>query len=322
MHKSRMADLPVLIVGFARTEQIWATFNKLIDFGVKRIFISLDYSPKGEIQTSQNLLMSKVNLIAKQIGLDVRIWRRSRNHGVAVAVITALDWFFHYNENGVVIEDDLVFEEDFLQFSLLCLEKYKEDQEVLLISGNRFEVTGKGGFVSATNYPQIWGWASWRAKWQNIREGILKFHRLDLLNIFDPAISFFYVGAKRAQNGMVDTWDLPLAYYMYANRLLCILPPVNLVSNIGNDEFSKHTKNSDFPMNFPLRELKEFNLLEASDLQKKTRRTNQFLENCVFGIRKRHMLTPIKFAIQSRCGKSNQNLKPLTVKLTLAETFV
>ena len=61
--------------------------------------------------------------------------------------------------------------------------------------------------------------------------------------------SFWKVGANRVRNGLVDTWDIPIAFQMRMTGRYCILPPVNLVKNAGYDVFAVHTKQNVFPLN-------------------------------------------------------------------------
>jgi hypothetical protein len=108
-----------------------------------------------------------------------------------------------------------------------------------------------------------------------------------------PSI-FFLAGALRVEVGIVDTWDLPLAYEMYSQKKMCVLPPVNLVSNIGTDDYATHTTHNRFPINYPIRELNEFKLPSVKELKDASRTTNRFLENEIFRIRKRHYFSLAK----------------------------
>jgi hypothetical protein len=39
----------------------------------------------------------------------------------------------------------------------------------------------------------------------------------------------------------LDSWAVPFAQYIHARKLLCAMPSVNLINNIGFDEDSTHT---------------------------------------------------------------------------------
>ena len=47
------------------------------------------------------------------------------------------------------------------------LKKYKDDERIMMISGDCFlpEKWQRNDSYAFTNFPHIWGWASWRRAW-------------------------------------------------------------------------------------------------------------------------------------------------------------
>jgi GR25 family glycosyltransferase involved in LPS biosynthesis len=297
--------------------------KKFEEFQAKKIYFALDYSKSELVQEKQKEFITKIERLKDKTEIDIEVWKKSRNHGVAVSVISALDWFFEREEMGIVLEDDLVFDKDFLEYCNKALSKYKAQKEVVMISGNRFDLSDSDKSVVATNYPQIWGWATWRDRWLQMRKFITGEKKLTLSQWNSLPSLYFYAGAKRAQAGSVDTWDLPLAYEMYVNELICVLPPVNLVSNIGNDQHSAHTKNNDFPMNFPIAKLGEAILTDMPELKETLEMSNRFLEKVVFGINSRNILSVLKLRIEIIFHRlKKKNSKTLIQRLAEAEAIV
>ncbi|HEV7621995.1 MAG TPA: hypothetical protein VGO09_09685, partial [Flavisolibacter sp.] len=59
-------------------------------------------------------------------------------------------------------------------------------------------------------------------------------------------------------NGKIDTWDYQWTYAIWENKGLCIIPEVNMISNIGFDSSGTHTSESDSEYaNMPVYELNE-----------------------------------------------------------------
>jgi hypothetical protein len=316
-------DVPVLIIGYARIAHIESVISKLESFGVRRIFVALDYSEDPQIHDKQLQFVRQIGNRRDLKGAKIEIWLKSRNHGIAVGVISAIDWFFDKNDFGVILEDDLDFNRDFLNFCTVALNRYEKDPNVLMISGSRFEYKSDKNVVSAVNYPQIWGWATWRAKWQVSRNLIVRDKRLRLKDSFRPKMVFFYIGAKRALLGLVDTWDLPLAYEMRKESLVCVLPPVNLVENIGDDIHAIHTTNANFPMRFPISTLAPFRMDDVSEMLGKLRESNKFLEDAVFKIRWFHAVSHVKFLLMRMTGQQSvSNDMKLESRLIRAEKHV
>lgn len=322
MNRQRSRNTPVLVIGYSRIRNIRYIVEKLIDFKVKNIYVAIDHSRNSEINRLQKHLVGELRNLASTNGCNIQVWLREKNHGVAAGIISALDWFFKMNKLGIVLEDDLEFEDSFLDFCEQGLESYKHEPEIWMISGNRFNAIHGDECVAATNYPQIWGWASWQERWIQMREAILAVKKIDARKLGNPAYCFFYVGSRRAQAGYIDTWDLPLAFEMYRQKKLCILPPDNLVSNVGTDVYSTHTTEVDFPLHFHISDLRYTSFPGVEDLRASIHEMNYFLEKEVFKIGMRHILSVPKFWMLNLLNMhSKKNGKSLVIKLREAESF-
>jgi hypothetical protein len=223
--------------------------------GVKQIYLAIDGS-----KDNQDDMQSKIEvgsrLLAAELKIDLRIWRRNTNLGPAVSVITAIDWFFSNEERGIILEDDLILSDDAINYFDFALRHYNQNKSVFMIAGSNFFddiVPGNGG-VLASCYPVIWGWATWKDRWNSFRSTL---NQLESLQINAPFHErwFWSTGLRRCFNGVKDAWDIPLATYQQSYRYLSILPPVNLVSNIGHDVFAGNTFVNEWPLNFPVKRM-------------------------------------------------------------------
>ena len=156
MLNSEFRSVPVLILGFSRIGSIRKMIGNLVNWGVRDVFLSLDFASDPKILNEQQELITELSSKTNNSSTRIRIWHRERNHGVAIGVLSGLDWFFAENEMGIVIEDDLEFEEDFLRFCAFALDFYKNHKDVLMVSGNRYSGQEVETSVTFTNYPQIW----------------------------------------------------------------------------------------------------------------------------------------------------------------------
>lgn len=245
-------SIPALILGYGRLENIENQIGTLVKSSDRRIYVHLDQGKTKELQARQT---NFINLIRKQLGSRVRILHRERNLGVGVGVISAIDWFFTYEEVGIVIEDDLVFEEFGIHFLEIGIKYISGMESALMVAGSTFsqnKLLASKRQCSWTNIPLIWGWGTTKPKWQEMRKLITNCQIPNIRDFFSPALSFFQSGRIKALSQKIDTWDLPLAYMMYKGGRLCLVPPENYFSNIGNDEFASHTKDDSFPMHMPI----------------------------------------------------------------------
>ncbi len=322
MVSSDYKSVPVLIIGYSRVNSIRDIFNNLVKFGVTDIFLALDFAHDPVLLNEQRDLVHELKEKAINSETNLRVWHRNRNHGVALGVLSGLDWFFSENETGIVIEDDLFFDVNFLKFCASSLDYYRDNGDVLMVSGNRYDGRSLETKVAITNYPQIWGWATWRSKWQEIRDLIVRKTRINYSQITRSEVGYFYAGAVRARIGLVDTWDTPLAYEMLVRGKFCLLPPVNLVSNVGSDNHAVHTQESSFPMNHPIEKVLDITFPSMESLIAESKLHNIYLEKNVFQVRMKHILSPIKLRFGILYGKiQGKKTTSLKSRLSRVEKF-
>jgi hypothetical protein len=296
------STLPCLIIAYRRIEGVKNILRNLQASGVKRIFLAID-GPRNNIDTAvQQEIVSWANSFALNYGLDLRILCQKKNLGVAVGVISAIDWFFSIESFGVIIEDDLEISEDFLDFVLQSRHQILSNKDVWMISGDQFFPNATDGKSAVfINYPLVWGWATSSAKWQEIKNSILSPRSYSLKLIFSPVLSFWWSGARRVWDGSVDTWDIPLAYEMILNKRLTVTPPLNLIRNFGFDANAAHTLVEKFPLNFPIASFdSNKQSLDFYFSKSDSESMNKRLEKYVFGVSWFHIFSPFKYFLISR----------------------
>ncbi len=243
---------PVLIVTYARSAGLIRLIESSLKSGVKSFFIAID-GPRNQFALSEQAIMKKyLENFQLDLSLEVNIWWRKENLGPAVSVLSAINWFFENVSEGIVLEDDLEPEDDFFKFANLSLLNYRDVDNVWIISGSRLiEPFSENPVSTWSNYPMTWGWATWANKWQLMYRELLSQPRASLANIFDRRSNYWDIGAKRSKGGFIDAWDLPLASAQFRLKKLTLIPPVNLIRNVGFDSQATHTISDQFPLNIP-----------------------------------------------------------------------
>lgn len=172
----------------------------------------------------------------------------AENLGLKDRVSSGLDMVFEKETSAIILEDDCLPVPDFFKFCEFALEKYLNNEEVALVSGNNFNPSQKENdryfFHSHAN---IWGWATWRRTWTGFKEsnylaGIPGEEIAGLLkSIAMPSVRRSF-SRLVADLGKLNSWAIPFAAYIYSRKLLCVTPGVNLVTNVGMGSESTHTK--------------------------------------------------------------------------------
>jgi hypothetical protein len=298
---THLTDLPVLVICYARVSNVISLIDQLHNLGIRNIYVAIDGPRTQQVALLQSDLMRNLLKYKEEINDSLHIWQRNENLGVAVSVISAIDWFFSKVEFGAILEDDLLPDNSFYNFLEYCLRIFSKDTSISLISGNKpFSIARKNREICLTNYPQTWGWGTWRNRWTEIRATAYSRQRLKSNFPFHPVRNFWYYGTKRVLSGLVDTWDIPLAYYMLSNGKKSVLPPVNLVSNIGNDSFATHTFESESQLFQNTESSSEMPPVDLLELNRGIGKVNQLLEKNVFRIKLRHAFLPFYSIIDSK----------------------
>ena len=325
MKKEIPAKLPVLIVAYSRPSGVHALVKTLLECGIKEIYIAID----GPRNFKDELNQSEIVEMLQKHSSDSRIIinRRKQNLGVAGGVISAVDWFFSKVEMGLILEDDIIIGMDLVPFIQKSLERYKEDENVWMISGSQHFPNYMNPKLSVwCNYPMIWGWAGWAIKWKEMRNLLLEKKTITVKQILNRRYLFWAIGANRALSGKLDTWDIPLAFEFMNRKKLCLLPPVNLVSNVGVDDVATHTKFFSRSMNQSLERLDINYCYPEAFLTQSLSNYNKVVEQKIYKIGLRHYLIPyysflldiFRYPLSRRSLPLKQKLSHLNSDATLS----
>jgi hypothetical protein len=287
-------NLAALIIAYSRPTGILNLLNSLISNGVTRVYISIDGPKNARDLKNQKIIQTVIHDYSKDKSIQIKILKQEINLGIAVAVIGAIDWFFAQEDYGLILEDDLLISSDFLNFASLCLDEYSDNPNVWMISGSQL-LSGLSSESETiwVNYPMIWGWATWENKWKKMRSSLIENKKTTFSKAFNYRYYYWKVGAKRVLSGKVDTWDTPLAFEFRVQNKFCILPPINLVSNIGFDALASNTTKIENGIGKPIQNVHKPIILTLEPEIKQVKNFNLKLESEIFHIRYRHLLLPL-----------------------------
>ena len=312
---STVEDLPVLILGYMRFDGILRNLDACQKAGISRVYLALDGPKDLYSRELQNYQLGRIRNFAEVHGIKLRLRQRHSNAGLAVAVIEGISWFFESEEFGAILEDDLEISSEFFLFVVQALDAFKNNQTIALVSGNNFQLDTSSRQVCATHYPLIWGWATRRALWNDFLSS-LRSPLIPKINWKLPhsVNAFWWTAARQSREGLVDSWAMSFSNYIRMRDLICILPPVNLISNTGVDDYAIHSNSSDQFVNFPIGKLDSELIWELPDIGT-IATLDRRLEESVFRISRRSLLSPIKFAVQKVVFKNFSTKKPLLDRL-------
>ena len=286
-------DVACLVIAFLRAEGVERLLKAISLAGVRKTYIAIDGARSDSEREIQEVLTVRAEELATTLGIELIIWKRDSNLGLAASVITGLNWFFSFEEYGIILEDDLDPHPDFFYFAKEALSIYKNSEDIWLISGNQFysKYNSQNSSIWAT-YPLIWGWATWRQAWFEMESSLLNERNLSFDGVPRNVRNFLSAGKERSLNGVTDSWAVPLAASMHAAKKFCLLPPVNLVANLGDDSFAIHTKKINQGGAQSTEFLPHFFRFSEKESVRVSKEMDSFIESNIFMIKFRHSFLP------------------------------
>ena len=252
-------DKPVLVISFNRpntTEELLIALKKV---NVKDLYIFIDGPREENIQNDLKSINKIKKTIEKVVDWDcnLKINSSAVNLGCGLGPIEAITWFFENVDEGIILEDDCIPSASFFDYVSELLDKYRDKEEVFLISGDNGNILPKKYFKDRSylfsQIPLIWGWASWSDRWSKFDNDLsywnkgYKKNSSKLSNFkFFERLALFTIFRSAARIKVKNFWDYQFFSTMIKEKSLCIIPRNNLIQNIGWGESATHTKKENY----------------------------------------------------------------------------
>ncbi len=97
----------------------------------------------------------------------ITIIEREKNFGLADNIITGVTEIVNEYGKIIVLEDDIITSSGFLKYMNDALTLYKNEKQVMHISGYMFPVKNTLPDTFFFNTASCWGWATWSDSWEN-----------------------------------------------------------------------------------------------------------------------------------------------------------
>jgi hypothetical protein len=266
--------VPVALLNFNRPHLTRKVFEVVRQIKPRRLLLIADGPRPHKPEDAK--LCAEVRAVFDEIDWDCEVLRNfsDENMGSFKRNSTGLNWVFDTVEEAIILEDDCVPSLSFFPYCEELLKRYKDDQRMGVISGNNFGFPWGGSkndsyFFSA--YALTWGWASWRRVWKEVDLNMSwweqeagkkllrnRLPRLAEWRYWHWLFEGIHSGEKR------NAWDYQLILSSLRHSQYCVIPQVNLVSNIGYGADATHCIDKSsvlnevavgalkFPMNHPL----------------------------------------------------------------------
>lgn len=204
-----------------------------------------------------------------------------KNLGCRIGIPRGLNIAFQNEERLIILEDDCVPAETFFTFCEEMLERYKDNTNIMTVSGTNF-LTGKKYFGDSdytfSGYVQIWGWATWKRAWIQYDSEMKLWHEkrnnvLQHMNFNRYQSRYWEQIFEQVYNKTCscDPWDYQWFFMSLLNQALDIIPKNNLITNIGFGEEATHTQDTKSKVAYAPREEIIFPLKHPSLIKRNTK---------------------------------------------------
>jgi hypothetical protein len=245
--------VPVVLVAFARADTLALVLASLRQVRPRLLLVVTD-GPRAT-HPGDAAACAAVRAVLQTIDwpCDIRRRQSDRNLGCDASITTGLDWAFRQVDEAIVLEDDVVPDPSFFPWCAAMLRRHRHDPAVMQVSG-RNEL-GRWGHAGVDHLlvrrGSVWGWATWARAWSGVdrtwfaapdgpKRGGAALDRL----ILDPLLAdHLSVHLGLAASGERPGWDVMWSICRILAGGLSVIPPVNLIANIGFGAGATRTKN-------------------------------------------------------------------------------
>lgn len=279
---------PVLFLIFNRLDTTKKVFAEIRKAKPKQLFIASD-GPRENKPGEKEIVERVRKYVLSHIDwpCEVKTLFREKNLGCKYAVSGAITWFFENVEQGIILEDDCLPSQSFFRFCQELLERYKDEERIMAISGyNLIEEKTKSIKESYLFFENafIWGWATWKRSWEDYDVEIHK--KLSLIDLIKTSRSFFnflislkvYYKLRKEDK----TWDYQLGFLTSIKKKMWVVPKKNLIENIGfSSKVYTNLKPNRIDIKYLYRKKKEiqFPLIHPTEIKENKRIYSYIIKN-------------------------------------------
>lgn len=219
------------------------------------LVIGLDYPPSHKYEEGYNRIKKYLDNGINGFG-EIHIIYHEKNVGQGGNLLSMREYISNKYDRYIITEDDNVFAYSFLSYMNAMLEKYKDSNEVLLISGFSYPVNwvdNQGlGVIKEQSFFSEWGFGAYISK----REKIMNYYSSGyyLREYKEKKLAWkvlkkskknfcYYIDGIWKKN--LSATDVGESIYLLCNDKYCVMPLISLVRNEGWDGSGRHCENDD-----------------------------------------------------------------------------
>ena len=239
---------PIIIFAYNRPKHLSNLIKSLEKNDLKnfKFFFFCD-GPKITEDINQ---INKIKKIISQskIKFQKKIFRK-RNIGLANNIINGVNTVLKYNEQCIVLEDDLILNSKTIKFMNDALNKFKNNKKIGSVSAysylDDFNLFQKHN-IFMTKRHSSWCWGTWsrvwkRVNWININYNSHFKNKSSIIKFSEAGKDLNLLLWGQYQN-LINSWAIRFNFFCSQNNLSSIQPRYSMIINDGKDFSGTHEK--------------------------------------------------------------------------------
>lgn len=245
---------PIVIFAYNRADRLEELLNSLeknslIDKMIGHIFVDVpDKKDKKNQKYNQEVVGFLEEYKQRALFKNLTITIAEKHKGLANSVISGVSQIIKEYGKVIVLEDDLIVSNDFLDYMQRALNIYEKDNRIWQISAH------SAALKELENYPydtyllpriESIGWGTWKDRWERTDWEVksykkFKFNYLEqfMFNIGGNDLS--YMLKRQMEDIKYDSWAIRWCYQAFKEKKYTIFPRESRIIHCGNDSRSTH----------------------------------------------------------------------------------
>ncbi|PJA89809.1 MAG: sugar transferase [Candidatus Magasanikbacteria bacterium CG_4_9_14_3_um_filter_32_9] len=236
---NNMKLAPIVLFVYRRVEHTKKTVKALLSNELANKSKLIIFSDGWRGEEDYDDVKDVRNYLYTISGFDtVEIIESPINKGLAKSVIEGVTKVVNEYGNIIVLEDDIVVSQYFLNYMNEALNLYYGNKiNIMHINGYFFQHYKNLPNYFLCGYMLCWGWATWKDSWKNFSYDVDK--HLEVLDGWYFKKNMYIKTAlstlKANKLGKISTWAAFWQASITENKGLCLTPDISYTINIGHD---------------------------------------------------------------------------------------
>lgn len=234
---------PIIIFAFNRSDALKNTVTSLLqneEAKESELFVFVDGARRDKKGESEKV--ETVQTYVKSItGFKQVTYRFSEeNKGLGDSIIAGVTEVINRYGKVIVLEDDLIFADNFLFFMNQGLDLYEKEQQVFSICGYSNKVKVPENYPYDTYFctrSSSWGWATWADRWNSVDWELKDWEKYakmrSAFNRWGGSDCFRML--RSVKEGWGDSWAIRFGFSQFLQDKLSLFPIVSKIKNDGFD---------------------------------------------------------------------------------------